>query len=201
LCKNTFITERRLTEILHYVQAEFEFDRIDYLDTIRRQDRALKWYQAVVEQILPALRRDSNYVDLERVRAASEWDDLNCRWKLPRFSVEKKLTLPPATGGGGSGAFPGRSSAASMMSPAGSSSLSGDLDYELRSEERLIEKLNESAMRDPAAAYFRSSTRTGSATGGARGNDRMPSRSSNSLASKSTTPVPLSPMPRRHYPM
>jgi len=135
-----------------YIQAEFELDRIDYLDTIRKQSQTLKWFQAVLEQVVPTLRRDANYADLERIRAQSEWDDLNQAWKLPRFSIDRRhrFSLPPAAG-------------RPVPSPAGStlssftSGATADLDYELRSEERLIERLNESAMRDPAAEYFRRS--------------------------------------------
>jgi len=184
------------------VQAEFEFDRIDYLDTIRKQDQTLKWYQSVVKQILPALRRDSNYADLEKVRAHSEWDDLNQIWKLPKFTVDKKFSLPPATFPGrpfSSAPFPGLSSS-SAMSPSGSSSFSSDLDYELRSEERLISKLNESATRDPAD-YFRSSVRVGSATVGDRRSVQAASGSSGYQA-RQPTPMPTSPLlhrPRHFY--
>ena len=141
-----------------------------------------------MDQILPALRRDSNYSDLERVRVQSQWDDLNQSWKLPKFSVDKKLSLPPAT-------VAGRSSTL-MMSPSGSSSFASSLDYELRSEERLIDKLNESAKRDPATAYFRSSMRAESATLADRASVLAASRSSSSnynQSRQSVTPIPPSP--------
>ena len=148
-----------------------------------------------MEQIIPALRRDSNYADLEKVRAQSEWDDLNQRWKLPRFSVDKRFSLPPA-------AVPDRSSAsiASLAgsSLVGSSSYSRDLDYELRSEERLREKLNESAMSDPATAYFRPGMRTGSAVVGDRRSELISSRNSANLGRDSISPqLPVSPLIRR----
>lgn len=166
------------------MQAEFEFDRIDYLDTIRKQDQTLKWYQSVVEQVIPTLRRDSNYADLEKVRAQSEWDDLNKKWKLPQFTYEKRrFNLPPA-------GLLGRSSV-QVMSPSGSSSFSSDLHYELRSEERLIGKLNESAKHDPAD-YFRSGVRSGSSIV----SDRRSATFGNRTV-ESTTPIPMSPPLRR----
>jgi len=136
----------------------------------------------VLERIVPALRRDCNYADLERVSAQSAWDALNERWQLPKFIVEKKLTLPPVS-------YPGRTSA--TPSPAASSSFSDDLDFELRSEERLIDKLSGSAMRDPAAAYF---SRAGSASTVDRPSPPAAGRSSRNLAPKAATPVRMSPL-------
>ena len=50
------------------LQAEFEFDRIDYLDTIRRLEQELAWKDEVISRIHPTLRRDSNYVNLDKIR-------------------------------------------------------------------------------------------------------------------------------------
>ena len=50
------------------LQAEFEFDRIDYLDTIRRLEQELAWKDEIVSRIHPTLRRDSNYVNLDKIR-------------------------------------------------------------------------------------------------------------------------------------
>lgn len=77
------------------LQSEFEFDRIDYLDTIRKQEQQNKWLQAVVDRMLPVIRRDCNYVNLEKVRALSEWDENNQVWVLPKLTIEK-THLPPA---------------------------------------------------------------------------------------------------------
>jgi len=152
---------------------------MDYLDTIRKQNQTVKWYQAVVEQIVPSLRRDSNYADLERVRAQSEWDDLNQEWRVPKFAVERKFCLPPAT------AIATRPSSPSMTSPPTSG---GDDEgqYQLRSEARLIERLNESALRDPAADYFRSRMRNAESS-------RTPLESGLTVQ-KSTTPIQMSPL-------
>lgn len=79
------------------LQSEFEFDRIDYLDTIRKQEQHMKYLQAVIDKIHPALRRDCNYVNLDRIRAHAEWDELNQQWNLPKMAIEKSH-LPPAAG-------------------------------------------------------------------------------------------------------
>ena len=53
------------------LQAEFEFDRIDYLDTIRKQEQQVKWLEGVIDKIHPCLRRDCNYVNLDIVKVTN----------------------------------------------------------------------------------------------------------------------------------
>ena len=77
------------------LQSEFEFDRIDYLDTIRRQERQMKLLQAILDKIHPCLRRDCNYVNLDRIKAQCEWDEESQSWSLPKMTIEK-TKLPPA---------------------------------------------------------------------------------------------------------
>lgn len=79
------------------LHSEFEYDRMDYLDTIRKQEQQTKWLQAVVDRLQPTLRRDCNFVNLDRIRAQSEWDEFNQVWILPKIVVEK-THLPPAAG-------------------------------------------------------------------------------------------------------
>nr|CAD7420085.1 unnamed protein product [Timema poppensis] len=43
------------------LQSEFENERTDYLETIRKQNRQLKLYQQIAEKILPTLRKECNY--------------------------------------------------------------------------------------------------------------------------------------------
>lgn len=147
--KELFSRTNGLVREIQDIEGEFEFDRMDYLDTIRKQEQNILWYQAVLEKILPALRRDSNYVNMEKILAQSEWDDLNRNWKLPKFTVDSfKL---PAT-------------AASRRVQPQQAAANSDawLDYELRSEDRFIQRLKENTAHDPAASYFnknRASTR------------------------------------------
>ena len=54
------------------LQAEFEFDRIDYLDTIRRLEQELAWKDEIVSRIHPTLRRDSNYFNLDKIRVRTQ---------------------------------------------------------------------------------------------------------------------------------
>lgn len=41
--------------------SEFQNDRTDYLETIRRQDQQLKLYQGILEKVQSLIRRDCNY--------------------------------------------------------------------------------------------------------------------------------------------
>jgi len=84
-----------LQQEIYDLQSEFEFDRIDYLDTIRKQDQQIKWLQAVIERIHPCLRRDSNYINLDRIKIQSQWDEDNQYWILPKMTLEK--TVLPGT--------------------------------------------------------------------------------------------------------
>lgn len=77
------------------LQEEFEFDRNDYLDTIRKQEQEMKWLKSVIDKVHPCLRRDSNYVNLDRIRAHSQWDEDNQMWAMPKMMIEK-TKLPPA---------------------------------------------------------------------------------------------------------
>lgn len=49
--------EREVTDL----QSEFQFDRADYLETIRRLERNLKFYQQLLDKALPILRKDGKY--------------------------------------------------------------------------------------------------------------------------------------------
>ncbi|XP_064634269.1 osmotic avoidance abnormal protein 3-like isoform X2 [Lineus longissimus] len=77
------------------LQSEFEFDRIDYLDTIRKQERQVQLLQAIIDKIHPCVRRDSNYSNLDKIRAECKWDEAEQRWALPQLMIEK-TSLPPA---------------------------------------------------------------------------------------------------------
>ena len=77
------------------LQSEFEFDRIDYLDTIRKQEQQMKYYQSLIDKIHPCLRRDCNYSNLDKIKALSAWDEEAQKWNLPKMTIEK-TKLPSA---------------------------------------------------------------------------------------------------------
>ncbi|XP_072182334.1 osmotic avoidance abnormal protein 3-like [Diadema setosum] len=79
------------------LNAEFEFERIDYLDTIRKQEKQVKMLQQILDKVQPCLRRDCNYFNLDKVKLECSWDEEESRWKLPDLVVVRDKL--PATGG------------------------------------------------------------------------------------------------------
>ncbi|XP_046678178.1 osmotic avoidance abnormal protein 3 isoform X3 [Homalodisca vitripennis] len=85
--------EREITDL----QSEFENERTDYLETIRKQERQCTFYQQVLDKVLPTLRKDCNYCNLEAVRAEAVWSEDTKSWTLPDLSTVP-TKLPPAAG-------------------------------------------------------------------------------------------------------
>ncbi|XP_059099397.1 osmotic avoidance abnormal protein 3-like isoform X4 [Tigriopus californicus] len=89
------------------LQAEFEEDRSDYLDTIRKQDQQLILMQQILDKIQPTIKKECNYCNLDRIRQEAIWNDETQRWRIPDLILER-TKLPPAGqnnscfGGGGS---------------------------------------------------------------------------------------------------
>jgi hypothetical protein len=75
------------------LQSEFELEKIDYLATIRRQERDSMLLQQLLEQVQPLIRRDCNYSSLEKIRRESSWDEDNGFWKIPE-PIIIKTSLP-----------------------------------------------------------------------------------------------------------
>ncbi|XP_012514712.1 PREDICTED: kinesin-like protein KIF17 isoform X2 [Propithecus coquereli] len=80
------------------LQSEFELEKIDYLATIRRQERDSMLFQQLLEQVQPLIRRDCNYSNLERIRRESCWDEDNGFWKIPE-PIIIKTSLPVVSTG------------------------------------------------------------------------------------------------------
>ncbi|KAK3601966.1 hypothetical protein CHS0354_020727 [Potamilus streckersoni] len=75
------------------IHSEFQFERIDYLDTIRKQEKEIKLLQAFIDKIHPCLRKDSNYSSLDKIRRECKWDEDELQWVMPKLVVEK-TSLP-----------------------------------------------------------------------------------------------------------
>ncbi|XP_010828271.1 PREDICTED: kinesin-like protein KIF17 isoform X2 [Bison bison bison] len=80
------------------LQSEFELEKIDYLATIRRQERDFLLFQQLLEQVQPLIRRDCNYSNLEKIRRESCWDEDNGFWKIPE-PIIIKTSLPAVSTG------------------------------------------------------------------------------------------------------
>ncbi|XP_044093263.1 kinesin-like protein KIF17 isoform X5 [Neovison vison] len=77
------------------LQSEFQLEKIDYLATIRRQERDSMLFQQLLEQVQPLIRRDCNYSNLEKIRREACWDEDNGFWKIPE-PIILKTSLPVA---------------------------------------------------------------------------------------------------------
>ncbi|XP_054427419.1 kinesin-like protein KIF17 [Pteronotus mesoamericanus] len=80
------------------LQSEFELEKIDYLATIRRQERDSMLFLQLLEQVQPLIRRDCNYSNLEKIRREACWDEDNGFWKIPE-PVIVKTSLPVVSTG------------------------------------------------------------------------------------------------------
>ncbi|GIY43071.1 kinesin-like protein KIF17 [Caerostris darwini] len=83
------------------LQGEFETERTDYLETIRKQDQQIKLMTQIVDKIQPCIRRDCNYSNIEKVKSESYWDEDYQKWRIPELVVQKtKLPTPGVQIGG-----------------------------------------------------------------------------------------------------
>ncbi|KAM7341341.1 kinesin family member 3C isoform 2-T2 [Cochliomyia hominivorax] len=78
---------RALEREVSDLQVEFQLDRADYLETIRRLEKNLKFYQQIMEKALPILRKDGKYWNPDEILQNSEWNDELKVWKLPESSM------------------------------------------------------------------------------------------------------------------
>ncbi|CAO1400372.1 unnamed protein product [Diamesa serratosioi] len=77
------------------IQGEFQLDRADYLETIRRLQKQTKFYEQFYEKINPILRRDGRMWNIEHIKEDSIWNDDLKKWKIPD-NLTMQIKLPPA---------------------------------------------------------------------------------------------------------
>ena len=83
---------------------EFEMERQDYLDTIRRQDQTVQLFEQLLTTVVPLLRRDCNYFNMDKIKMECKWDRNAAQWIIPKLvtntTVLTHAELPKAPGGG-----------------------------------------------------------------------------------------------------
>ena len=77
------------------IQCEFQVERNDYLDTIRKLEQQLLLSDKLLEAIQPMIRRDCNYSNIDRMKVLSEYDEENNTWITPEIKMER-INLPKA---------------------------------------------------------------------------------------------------------
>ncbi|CAB3405819.1 unnamed protein product [Caenorhabditis bovis] len=90
--KRSKALEREIEDL----NGEFELDRLDYLDTIRKQDQQLKLYIQLMEKIQPLVKKDTNYANVEKIKKDAVWNEDESRWVLPEVTNSRTI-LPSAT--------------------------------------------------------------------------------------------------------
>lgn len=75
------------------LQREFELEREEYLDTIRKQERQLKLLLKLTQKIQPLIPHDYNYFNLDKIQSMAIWNEEMQDWILPELKREK-LSLP-----------------------------------------------------------------------------------------------------------
>uniref|UniRef100_A0A8B9VZH0 Kinesin-like protein n=1 Tax=Anas zonorhyncha TaxID=75864 RepID=A0A8B9VZH0_9AVES len=123
------------------LQSEFELEKIDYLNTIRRLERDSMLFQQLLDQVQSLIWRDCNYSNLEKIKHESVWDEEAGCWKIPE-PVIQKTHLPAVP------ALPQSKSA--RKSP------SAEIGEPTQEEDRYKLMLNRSESESIASNYFRS---------------------------------------------
>ncbi|VDO05465.1 unnamed protein product [Rodentolepis nana] len=70
------------------LQREFEVDRQDYLETIRKQNQHISLLQAILDKVQPCIRKDSNYSNLDKIKKQARYDEETNEWLIPPFITE-----------------------------------------------------------------------------------------------------------------
>ncbi|XP_076257161.1 kinesin family member 3C isoform X1 [Rhynchophorus ferrugineus] len=86
---------RMLEKDVRDIQGEFEQEREDYLETIRKQDKNIKLLSQISQKLAGSLKKDCNYSDLESIKEQAIWLDDSQKYKLPEI-VYTRTKLPPA---------------------------------------------------------------------------------------------------------
>ncbi|CAK6960965.1 kinesin-like protein KIF17 [Scomber scombrus] len=123
------------------LQAEFEVERDDYLATIRRLEREGQLLHSLLERMVPLVRRDCNYSNLDRLKKEAVWDEDSATWRLPDVMVQK-TTLPSAV-------------APKLPAHRGSAADIGE-PFSQAEEDRYKEMLGRSDSENIASTYFKS---------------------------------------------
>lgn len=84
--------EREIVDL----QGEFQLDRADYLESVRRLEKRNKFYEQFFEKISPILKRDGRVWNIDYIKSESAWIDDLKKWKIPE-SLIMHVKLPPAT--------------------------------------------------------------------------------------------------------
>lgn len=161
------------------LQSEFEQDRTDYLETIRRLEQQVILYQQILEKTQPCIRRDCNYANIDRIKNDCVWDEDMQKWRLPDLIVTR-TKLPPTglnaaviyeekngksygdSGGGGNSSDTKSTDSGLVLEdiiPKSGESNGQSANGHASPGDKLFERLKEVSSQNVAANYFKSKRR------------------------------------------
>ena len=85
---------RSAEEDIKDLYGEFEIERQDLLDTIRNQAKQLKLYEQLLSTVVPCLRRDCNYFNIDKIKDDCKWNEEQSQWALPKLVLTKPNFSP-----------------------------------------------------------------------------------------------------------
>lgn len=140
------------------LQTEFERDREDYLETIRKQEQMIKLQQQILDKIQPCIRRDCNYYNIDKIRAESSWEEEFGKWNIPELVITKTTLPTPGIMPGASTPARGRKSPINrpQMNTQGQA-VNGHLGGypDEPNEDRFLQHLSRNSHGDYASSYFK----------------------------------------------
>ncbi|KAB0791062.1 hypothetical protein PPYR_02862 [Photinus pyralis] len=77
------------------IQSEFQVERNDYLETIRKLNRNTKLLSQITEKLSGTLKNECNYKDLEAIKEQAIWIEDSQKYKLPNLVVHRTKLPPP----------------------------------------------------------------------------------------------------------
>ncbi|XP_065172485.1 osmotic avoidance abnormal protein 3 isoform X2 [Atheta coriaria] len=86
---------KSLEKEIQDIQGEFETERQDYLETIRKQDMSVKLMTQISDKMSGSMKKECNYRDLESIKEQAVWSDDSQKYRLPEL-IFKRTKFPPA---------------------------------------------------------------------------------------------------------
>ncbi|KAF5281686.1 hypothetical protein FQA39_LY17707 [Lamprigera yunnana] len=86
---------KSLEKEINDIQSEFQVERNDYLETIRKLNQTTKLWSQISEKLCGTLKNESNYKDLEAIKEQAIWIEDSQRYKLPNLVIHRTKLPPP----------------------------------------------------------------------------------------------------------
>lgn len=81
------------------LQHEFEEERQSLFDIIREQERQLQLQRQLLDTMVPLIRRDCNYYNLDKVKSECKYNEEEGEWLIPKVTLTStSLSAVPSKG-------------------------------------------------------------------------------------------------------